>query len=516
MTARRGFLGLEGARLSSLVGVAAASFLAVGVNVVAARHATRWDVTSDARFTLSDATRSTLHALPDPVQIWVVMGGGEPLHDSVKQLLVAYQVETSKLDVRYVDPDKDAVALQELRTRFKLDSGRGDTERVLAVVASGDRHWFLHTQDMVEVTGADDPRVRPREEQAFTHGIRQVVAGEKARLCFTTGHGEPQLTETSDSGLGALKEILDKDNYVVVDVDTTEPNAFEPFKECGVVVVAAPRGAFTKEEEARLRTYLLSGGNLLAALGPLGADVGDGFGPSGIEQALRPFGIALDGDIVVEPDPARAIPDAHGAGFFAEAREHAITAPLVRGEHRDAPRVLVEFARSLHAVHDGDAAAPYPLLITTANAFGLATVSGAAGFRDTPEKHAGDLDGPLVIAMASERPKVSPSSPRGPRVVVTGTSKVMDARNLHDPLPLRGAAIFLENAIAWLAARPAILDVPAKSEIAAGLRMTEASRSEVRRYVLLFMPLAIALLGIAVALRRRSTEGAARPREKKR
>ncbi len=512
MTTREPRRRFEGAKITALVGVAAASFLAIALNVVAARHPKRWDVTVDARFTLSSATRATLHELPDPVQIWVILGANEPLLGSVKPLLVAYQAETSKLDVRYVDPDKDALALEDLRARFHLDSGRGDTERVMAVVASGARHWFLHVQYLVEVTGADDPRVRPREEQAFTHALRQVTAGEKARLCFTTGHGEPPIGEQSDVGLGALKEILEKDNYVVVDVDTTEPNAFEPFKECGVVVVAAPRGAFTKEEETRLRTYLLSGGNLLAALGPLGADDRDGFGPSGIELALRPFGIALDGDIVVDPDPSRAIPDAHGAGFFAEAREHPITASLVRGEHRDAPRVLVEFARSLHAVHDGDAAAPYPLLVTTASAFGLATVSGAAGFRDTPEKHAGDLDGPLVIAMASERPRLSPSAPRGPRVVVTGTSKVMDARNLQDPLPLRGAAIFLENSIAWLAARPAILDVPAKSEIKAGLRMTEASRSEVRRYVVFFMPLAVALLGIAVALRRRSTEGRARER----
>jgi hypothetical protein len=48
--------------------------------------------------------------------------------------------------------------------------------------------------------------------------------------------------------------------------------------------------------------------------------------------------------------------------------------------------------------------------------------------------------------------------------------------------------------------------------VAAGIRINEDSRAEVRRYVLLFMPLAAALLGIAVALRRRSTEGA--PRKK--
>jgi len=54
--------------------------------------------------------------------------------------------------------------------------------------------------------------------------------------------------------------------------------------------------------------------------------------------------------------------------------------------------------------------------------------------------------------------------------------------------------------------------VPEKPSVAAGIRVNEEARSDVRRYVLLFMPLAAALLGIAVALRRRSTEGA--PRKK--
>ena len=60
--------------------------------------------------------------------------------------------------------------------------------------------------------------------------------------------------------------------------------------------------------------------------------------------------------------------------------------------------------------------------------------------------------------------------------------------------------------------KPEILDVPQKPEVSAGMRINEESRSEVRRYVLVFMPLAAALLGIAVALRRRSTEGT--PRKK--
>ena len=50
----------------------------------------------------------------------------------------------------------------------------------------------------------------------------------------------------------------------------------------------------------------------------------------------------------------------------------------------------------------------------------------------------------------------------------------------------------------------------AKESVAAGIRITEDSRDQVKRYVLVYMPLAALLLGLAVGLRRRGTEGAPR------
>jgi hypothetical protein len=95
-------------------------------------------------------------------------------------------------------------------------------------------------------------------------------------------------------------------------------------------------------------------------------------------------------------------------------------------------------------------------------------------------------------------------------VVVVGTGSAVIRRDWAEPLPLRGAALMTESAISWLASKPAILDVAAKESVSAGIRITDDSRSEVKRYVLVFMPLAALLLGLAVGLRRRGTEGAPR------
>ena len=512
----RALLGLDAARGLALGGVVAAVVVAVVVNVLAARHYRRWDWTSGKLYTLTPATLVTLRDLSDPVEIWVMLGGGDPLEQSVKQLLVSYQSETTKLDVHYIDPDRDAVALEDVRKRFRIETGRTAEGRVVTdaimVVARGERHWYLFSSDMFEVA-ADEARAKPREEQAITGAIRSVLGGERVQACFTTGHGELALSDGSKDGLGHLKDVLEKDNYEPVSIDTTEPNAHEPFKGCAVVVIAAPRGPFGKEEEARLRTYLMEGGSLFLASGPINAASENGMVPPGVSEALAPFGIALTDDLVFEVDPRFAIPESRGIRFVARAKTHPVTAALAEGdETRDPPHVVVQFSRSLrHAPSDGASVAA-DLLTSSEKSFGVTSIAGAAEWRDVPDKTAKDDAGPLVLAMASERPKVNSAAPHGPRVVVVGTGSVLAQRNWTEPAPARGAALLTESAISWLASKPQILDVPARPSVAAGMRITEESRSDVRRYVLVFMPLASVLLGIAVGLWRRSTERTPRKR----
>jgi hypothetical protein len=111
--------------------------------------------------------------------------------------------------------------------------------------------------------------------------------------------------------------------------------------------------------------------------------------------------------------------------------------------------------------------------------------------------------------MAAERPRTSAASLHGPRVVVVGTASVLSGEAFRELPAYRGGALFAESAISWLAAKPQVLDVPEKAAVGAGMRVDEESRSTIRRYVVLFMPATIGLLGIAIALFRRAGEGRA-------
>lgn len=525
MKRRFGLPSVDASQVSQLVGIVAAMAVVVLLNVIVGRRYTRWDWTANQRYSLSAATVQTLRDLPDTVQIWVLLGSADPLEQSVKQLLVAYQGETTKLDVHYVDPDRDTVALEDVRKRFKIETGRTEAGHVVAdavvVVARGDKHWFVTSNELVELTDADDTKVKPREERALTGAIRNVLAGTKTRVCFTSGHGEMSPLDAGERGAGALREVLEKDNYQVGVVDLSAPNVPRPLEGCAVAVVAGLQVPFTKDEAERLRTWLLDDGNLFLAASPIlgGFDPTKppvpgqepGLVPAGLERVLGPFGIALDDVVVTEQEADVALPESGGFRFVAQPRQHAVTAGLLKTERqREVPRVIVHLTRSMRRATEPGAVSAQELLGTSPRAFGLRSIEGAADWKDGPQKHPGDLAGPLAIAMAAERPKAAAASPHGARIVVTGSSSMLGGVAFREAPAYRGGALLAESAISWLASKPQVLDVPEKAAVGAGMRVNEESRGVIRRYVVLFMPATVALLGVAIALFRRAGEGKAK------
>ena len=83
-------------------------------------------------------------------------------------------------------------------------------------------------------------------------------------------------------------------------------------------------------ESERLRAYLVGGGNLLAAVGPINASNDKGMAPAGLDPALAPFGIALDDDLVFETDPKAVIPGTRGVRLLRTAWKCNKSPPVLR------------------------------------------------------------------------------------------------------------------------------------------------------------------------------------------
>jgi hypothetical protein len=496
-----------GTKASALLGLVAAMVLAVLVNVFAARHYERWDFTKGGLYTLSPATVGTLKNLGEPVRLDVLLPAGSPLTLSIRHLLEAYRGETTRLDVHFTDPDThpaEFLAVQRKYAERVIDSRTIDEAAI--VIARGERAHFVASRDLVEVEDENDTHARPRLEQALTAGIRAVNSTDRPKACFTTGHGEKTIDEGA-SGLGPLRDRLAKNGFEIESIpplrtEDDKERARAPFEGCRVVVVAGPNERFSTEEATRLRAFVEAGGNALIAAGPVPDDSDQRYLDLGLGPVLALAGLELRHDFVFETDPRLRAARGFGETFLPTPRAHPITEGLLRSEDAEIGAVMT-VASSLAPTGAG-AAAAVPLLVTSDDAFGMVDFFAWAKDPREPEVTAADHKGPLTVAFASELPR-RPGTERGPRVVVVGSASVVIGDNWQRD-DLRGTAIFVESAIAWLAAQPAPLDIPNKPSFTAGLRLTEDAMGSIFRYVVAFIPLASVLTGAAIYLRRRSTE----------
>ena len=169
-------------------------------------------------------------------------------------------------------------------------------------------------------------------------------------------------------------------------------------------------------------------------------------------------------------------------------------------------RPLLRRAQSLVPLPEGS---PTRLLESSPQSIRLMDVRPFAEGREVGVEVAKELKGPMVLAVATELPKLPRGSGHGPRLVVMGSSSPVWARSWRDPA-WAGNRQLVENALSWLIARPLLVSVPDKPSTSLGVTLTAEAMAEVQRYVLLWMPGSAAALGLLVLLRRRHVEHRAR------
>src|SRR5690606_3455865 len=105
-------------QLSTAGGIVAAMVIAVLLNILAARHYRRWDVTDAGLYTLSRPTEQTLARIDGPIEIYALVSRASALSLTLRHLLEAYRSLAPDLAVRCVDPDAVPAELLRIQQRF--------------------------------------------------------------------------------------------------------------------------------------------------------------------------------------------------------------------------------------------------------------------------------------------------------------------------------------------------------------------------------------------------------------
>ncbi|NUP05544.1 MAG: GldG family protein [Polyangiaceae bacterium] len=486
-------------KLAASVSLMSVIVIGVLLNILASRHFKRWDYSASGEFTLSDGTVDTLRGIDEPIKLIVLVSRETPIGVSLEEMLEGYRQHTNKLEIEFVDPDRDQARLVELQKLYGLLAAEAGGHVIIdaaLIVIQGERHRYVLGSELVAVDDPTDMRTRPRLEYAITSAIRHVRATTPPVICFTTGHDELSLDKAGTEGMAELADRLRKNNFELKTVfQPTADAPADPLAGCELLVVATPTAPVPKEHTLAMTHFVEEGGSAFVVLGPVPNKAQTDVMDLQLDELLALAGVKLEHDVIHEYDPSRRTRGSNGTEFFAESRVHPVTERLVREEAAGAA-ALVNYTSSLTDLEG--AVKPEPLLTTSAKSFGIVDYLARL---PAIEPTAVDLPGPRTIAVAVERP-AKPGQERGSRMVVASSMNLLFGANWNDP-SFRGNSLFVEGAFSWLASHERFLDIPDKPLKTTGLRVTEDALSSMFRYVVLVMPVAMGCMGIAIHFLRR-------------
>src|SRR5688572_17059211 len=321
------FYGTRQARYGtvSVVGILVAIGIFIAVNYLGTRQTKRWDFTENQAFSLSEQSVKILQGLDAPVQFTVY--DQETAFDRFRQRLGSYRYESDKVEVDYVDVDR-----QPARAKEAEISAYGTV-----VVTYKDR----------------EQRLTAVEEQDVTNALIKLVSGKEKKVYFTQGHGERDTGGSDRLGYAGVAAALGRDNFTMSGLVLAQQK--EVPDDASVVIVAGPQTDFLAPEIDALKRYIAKGGKVMFLMDPQITGAAD---IANLRGLLKEWSIELGNDVVV---------DASGMGqLFGGNESVPVVVNYPPHPITESFRVMTAFplSRSIN-IAQGGAHTPQPLLQTS-------------------------------------------------------------------------------------------------------------------------------------------------------
>lgn len=466
--------------------------LFAGLNYLARNHAWRFDLTRQRTFSLSPETLSYLKTLERPVRIVVSLStDGE--NPEVKGLLNEYAHHTEdspgKITVEYVDIYQNRRKAEEL----------GIEQADVILFISGDKRRAQKIDELYVIK--KDERTAFQGEKVVTAAVLEVANQTRKKIYFVTGHGELELSDSDPSrGLSMARDQLRVRNFDVDRVDLSAARGIPA--DAALLIIAQPslQSSFTAREQEMMRQYLSTRAGRIIMFLPFGKSV-DGFG---IADLLFDWGILVDDDLVLDPDPSSMTED-----FDLMIRAYDGAHPVVEAVRTgDMP---LRFGKTRTVRPDPGRSTSgltvLPLAATSKTAWGetayrnmkAGATLDAADIRPIPGIAPRDQ---LGVVVASERVAVRDNLPftvPGGRMIVFGTGDLI----ANQRLGANGNLTIFLSAVNWCVDRDPQVNIQPRPLERFSLALSAAEFSRLRYTLLLVFPGTTLLLGLLVYWTRR-------------
>ncbi|HHL58062.1 MAG TPA: gliding motility-associated ABC transporter substrate-binding protein GldG, partial [Bacteroidetes bacterium] len=204
--------------------------IVIAVNIISSRVYTRFDLTSEKRYTLSDATKDLLRNLDDIVYFKIYLEGEFPagfkrLRRETKELLDEFRAYNKNIQYEFINPSESEDAdernatyqlliqqgLQPTNLQVKTKSGLEQQVIFPGAVVSY-RNKELPVELLDAQIGVPPEAVLNNSVQnlefKFASALHKLTRKVKPRIAFIEGHGELNKKETYDITLSLQGDYI--------------------------------------------------------------------------------------------------------------------------------------------------------------------------------------------------------------------------------------------------------------------------------------------------------------------
>lgn len=269
------------------------------VNILADSLTLRFDLTEDKRYSLSEATKSILENLNEPVTITAYFSEGLPpdiakTKKRFKELLIEYGKRSDGMLVyEFKDPAEDEKIEQEAMKNGIQPVMINVREKNQAKQQKAFLGALIQLGEQKEVIPFMEPGAAM--EYKLSSSIKKLTVKEKPTLGFLRGHGELPITRMQQ----ARKElsILYNTEEVTLNDSTYRLGKYH------TLAIIAPTDSFPVSHLQQLERFLAEGKNILLAYNSVEGDLQRAMGrkiTTGLEQWMQAKGIAIEPAFIID------------------------------------------------------------------------------------------------------------------------------------------------------------------------------------------------------------------------
>ena len=286
------------------------------LNVIGSFVFTRVDLTSEKRYSLSDATKEMLGTIDDIVYFRVYLEGEFPagfkrLARETREMLNEFRAYNRNIEYEFINPSESPDNTERNKIYAQLvEKGLSPTD-LRVKTKDGTSTQLIFPGALVSFNGREMPvqllssqrSSTPDEilnnsiqnlEFSLSDAIRKLVTNAKPKVAFIEGHGELGAKETADATV-ALSDYYVMERLTIGEklnsltersqTDTTNPRSTNKYE---ALIIAKPQKPFSEKDKFIIDQFIMRGGKVLWLIDPVFASM------DSLQVEVETMGVSLD------------------------------------------------------------------------------------------------------------------------------------------------------------------------------------------------------------------------------